>query len=241
MRRIRLFATIAALLLVAAPASATNAKRRAHLTATIRALVAERTSVERELNRQQESLANVRTRRDEAEVQFRAAAQALNRRLVSIYRSPPTSGIAQVLVNQVGDSETKLAIQQTIVAHDQRVLAQYRAAVAGRAATERELIVRGSELQSAADELDVRRLDLTARLRALPKPAAPPAPPSVSQYPGSYTPQATLGPVNRGLPIEVLSGRLLPGGLSLDPLTGRPVLIAPSTRSRQAAAAPTQG
>ncbi len=235
MKRTRLFATLAALLVVAAPASATNAKRRAHLTTAIRALVAERAGVERELNRQHVALAAVRTRRDEAEVQFQAAAQALNSRLVSLYRDPPTSGIAQVLVNQVGDADTKLAVQQTVIVRDQRLIARYRAAMATRAATEHDLVVRGGELQAAANTLDVRRLDLTARLRAIPKPAAPPAPPSVSQLPGSYAPQSTPGPNSRGLPTEVLTGRLLPGALAVDPLTGRPILIAPSTRSPQGA------
>lgn len=225
-------ATLAVLSVGVLPADAAtkNTARRAQLTNAIRALTVERAQVEQRLDRQRSLLAAVRTRRDEADAALQQAQAALSGHLVSIYRDPSPTGGAHIIANGVGNAVATTSRREAASKAQSGLVLRYRRAIAIRAAAEREMIEQGDVLRASAEELDVQRLDLTARLRAIPKPKALPVAARVSLPPGSFTPPSAPPATERGLPLQVLTGKLLPGSLSLDPRTGRPLLISPQSR-----------
>lgn len=197
------------------------------------------------LDAERGALAFSRARLDGARTAHRDAVAALQVRIRAVHRQAGTLSVGDVLVGGPDEAQGRLELIERLAHADRTTLARYRASVGELDAAGRDVAARKEALAGLQRELAVRRVVVRSRLgraraslarqeaAARAASAPPPAPltlglPASAAYglPLGYTPAPSAAPGERGLPPAVLAARSLPGAVAIDPVSGRPTILA---------------
>jgi hypothetical protein len=232
--RAALAAALAAL--AAAPAAGAPADTLVAVDREDARLAQQARRLEGRLDAERAALAAARARLDAARDEHVRALQAVERRLVALYKGSEPPGLLDVLLGGAGEAAARLDLVRAVNRHDGATLVRLRRAVAVLREAEGEVARRKVALAEGLEELEVRRLALTQRIGAAGAAAAAdggaaasapePAPvgiglPTASRLGLAYRPPATHRASERGLPAHILAARTLPGRFWYDPATGR--------------------
>ena len=214
-----------------------HASERAALTRAKAKLQRERATIIARLDDRRAALLIARTRRDGARSRYDDAVNEFSRRLSGLYRQPPIGAVGQVLLGEVAQATARVDLERATERHDQQTVVRLRRAFVSLRVAQQEVTARRAELDTEVARVDVDLGALDARLIKIPKPtpkltALTPVTslgPLYGPYLPGYAPPLAAKPVTRGLSASVGASRSLPGAVAVDPATGRPYVVVPTT------------
>lgn len=196
------------------------------LTRRDRALARAEARLDARLASDRATLAATRARIDALRRRYDAQTALVNARLRAAYVQHDAGPIIALLAGDTEEAAARARLARALARADARLLRGHRAALDDLREAEAALSRRKRALAAEARLVAARRATVRARIRAERAAARARASASatVPVLPEAGEPAAAG---SRGLPADILRGRLLPGAPPVDSRTGVPVLLDP--------------